>query len=118
MKLRQALPGIVLLALLFVLGLGAPTSGARAGSQSGGGETAPAPSPAAAGGADYTGTDGEGNFQSALDSALSKAQYACSHVDGKVISDVKFDWQLRSITGSRGGITGTREVTVTIHVGK
>ena len=68
--------------------------------------------------ADYAGTDAEGNLQKALDAALAKAQDACSHRDGKVISDLMLDWQLRSVAGVRGGIAGKREVTVTIHVGK
>ena len=64
----------------------------------------------------YACTDTEGNFQRALDGALLIATDALSHQGGQVLSDVMFKWQVTSTTGVRGGLTGKRDVTVTIQV--
>ena len=66
----------------------------------------------------YACTDTEGNIQRALDGALLLATDALTHQGGQVQSDVMFNWQMTSTTGVRGGLTGKRDVTVTIQVVK
>jgi len=64
----------------------------------------------------YSATDLDGNLQKALDASLAKAMEALSNPGGQTISDYRFDWQLLSVSGTRGGITGKRDVTVRIQV--
>jgi hypothetical protein len=61
----------------------------------------------------YDGTDPDGNYQKALEAAIKKANDALS--DGGRIADQKFDWTVVSVSGTRGGILGKRDVTVRVH---
>ena len=69
-------------------------------------------SPALADG-DYEATDPEGNYQKALDAAIKKAETGLSK--GGQISDQRFNWTVVSVSGTRGGITGKRDVCVRVH---
>jgi hypothetical protein len=75
------------------------------------GQASPASAPTADG--DYEATDPEGNYQKALDAAIKKAEAGLSK--GGQISDLKFNWSVVSVSGTRGGITGKRDVSVKVH---
>jgi len=76
----------------------------------------PADKPAPVGGATaaktFTGKAADGNFQTALDDALHQAETAV----GKGGADMRFEWTMGAVKGTRGGIAGTREVTVEIKL--
>lgn len=61
----------------------------------------------------YDGTDPDGNYQKALEAAIKKANDVLSN--GGKIADLKFDWTVVSVSGTRGGIAGKRDVTVRVH---
>ncbi len=86
-------------AFALVLSAQEPASGAR-------------PAQAAAKPQTFTGTNVDGNVQLALNDALQKAQQALS----KTAADVQFRWQLDTLSGTRGGITGAQVCEVVIHV--
>ena len=60
----------------------------------------------------FTGTNVDGNVQLALNDALQKAQQTVS----KTVADAQFRWELDTISGTRGGITGSQVCEVVIHV--
>lgn len=60
----------------------------------------------------FTGTNVDGNVQLALNEALQKAQQSLS----KTVADAQFRWQLDTIGGTRGGITGSQACEVVIHI--
>ncbi|MBK7877000.1 MAG: hypothetical protein IPJ77_14855 [Planctomycetes bacterium] len=60
----------------------------------------------------FTGTNIDGNVQLALNDALQKAQQSLS----KTTADAQFRWQLDSLSGTRGGITGSQACEVVIHI--
>jgi len=60
----------------------------------------------------YTGKSVDGNFQAALDDAIQQAEAAIS----KTGADMRFEWTMGAVKGTRGGIAGTREVTVEIKL--
>lgn len=66
-----------------------------------------APAPA---GALHGGESEEGSFQEALDAALRAAQGSMAGADGR------FEWELVSVRGVRGGIRGERALRVEIRV--
>lgn len=59
----------------------------------------------------FQGTSKEGDFQSALEEAISVAFEA---LKGN-ISDFRIAWKLIETSGSQGGILGERAITVTIE---
>ncbi len=69
-------------------------------------------SPAPADG-DYEAADPEGNYQKALEAAIKKAETGLSK--GGQIADQRFHWTVVSVSGTRGGITGSRDVSVKVH---
>jgi hypothetical protein len=75
------------------------------------GQANPAPAPTADG--DYEAADLEGNYQKALEAAIKKAETGLSK--GGQISDQRFHWTVVSVSGTRGGITGSRDVSVKVH---
>ena len=62
----------------------------------------------------YTGSSIHGNFQEALNDALSKAQTAIN----KGGADMQFNWELARTSGKRGGITGSQAIDVDIRIMK
>lgn len=56
----------------------------------------------------FSGTAKNGNLQKALDLAIKAAQDSATGADRQVV------WTLKDVAGRQGGITGAREVTVTI----
>lgn len=67
----------------------------------------------------YSGTSVDGKLQEALDAAIAKAELAARYgPNGSTISDAMFNWQLLSVTGTRGGIQGKTDVTVRIQMTK
>ncbi|MBI5363868.1 MAG: hypothetical protein HZA53_11865 [Planctomycetes bacterium] len=60
----------------------------------------------------FSGSNVDGNVQLALNDALTKAQQALS----KTVADAQFRWQLDTVSGTRGGITGSQAVDVVIHI--
>ena len=60
----------------------------------------------------YTGKSVDGNFQAALDDAIQQAEAAIA----KTGADMRFEWTMGAVKGTRGGIAGTREVTVEIKL--
>lgn len=60
----------------------------------------------------FDGTSADGNVQQALNDALTKAQQALA----KNATDVQFKWQLDTVTGTRGGITGSMACNVRIRI--
>ena len=62
----------------------------------------------------YSATSVDGNLQEALTKVLQAAQAAAT----KQISDATFNWQLDTVSGKRGGLMGSQEVTVKIHIVK
>ena len=60
----------------------------------------------------FDGISNSGKFQEALDDALSKLDQAIADTG---IADGMGRWQLKSVTGDRGGIAGFRNVKVTIR---
>ncbi len=76
----------------------------------------PAGKPAPVGGATvakvYTGKAADGNFQTALNDAIQQAETAIA----KTGADLRFEWTMGAVKGTRGGIAGTREVTVEIKL--
>jgi hypothetical protein len=75
------------------------------------GQATPVPAPTADG--DYEATDADGNYQKALDAAIKKAETGLSK--GGQVSDQRFNWTVVSVSGTRGGITGKRDVSVKVH---
>ena len=61
-------------------------------------------------GALHAGESEEGSFQEALDAALRAAQASPGGADGR------FEWELVSVRGVRGGIRGERALRVEIRV--
>lgn len=57
----------------------------------------------------HRGESEEGSFQEALDAALRAAQAALPGADGR------FEWELVSVSGVRGGIRGERTLVVEIR---
>jgi hypothetical protein len=57
----------------------------------------------------FKGTSKTGNVQKALDAAIQAAQQAVPGADRIIV------WTLKAVSGRQGGITGLREVTVTIR---
>jgi hypothetical protein len=72
-----------------------------------------APTAAQSADGNYDGTDPDGNYQKALEAAIKKANDALSN--GGRTADQKFDWTVVSVSGTRGGITGKRDLTVRVH---
>jgi hypothetical protein len=66
----------------------------------------------------YSSTDPDGIYQKALEAALQHAQAAVAQGAGQQLADAMFNWSVFSVTGTRGGITGRHDITVTIHVAK
>jgi len=64
----------------------------------------------------YTGTDLEGSYQKALDAAVTRAHAAMSN-SGQ-IADMMINWSVVSVSGTRGGIMGKHDITVTVQVAK
>ena len=62
----------------------------------------------------FSGKSADGNLQAALADALSKAQAAQS----KSAADVQWNWELAKVSGKRGGITGSQELSVDVRVVK
>lgn len=62
----------------------------------------------------YSGHAADGNLQTALADALSKAQAAVT----KTTPDAQFNWELAKVSGKRGGITGSQEIVVDVRVVK
>lgn len=62
----------------------------------------------------YSGTSIQGNFQEALNSALSTAQ--AGYAKATNISDAQFNFKVAEITGKRGGLMGTQELTVKVTI--
>lgn len=62
----------------------------------------------------YTGKSINGNLQEALNDALTQAHTAVN----KNGADMQFNWQMGACTGTRGGITGSQLVNVTIQIVK
>lgn len=60
----------------------------------------------------FTGSNVDGNVQTALNEALRRAEQALS----KEVADAQFRWKLESISGTRGGITGSQAVDVVIQI--
>ncbi len=58
----------------------------------------------------FTGISTSGNFQEALDSAISKAVERFN----KIGSDILTNWQLKQVSGREGGFVGFNEIEVTI----
>lgn len=97
---RLVLPSILAVAALaLVLYAQERTSGATAGQATAKVQT-------------FTGTNVDGNVQLALNDALTKAQQALT----KTVADAQFRWQLDTIGGTRGGITGSQACEVVIHI--
>ena len=57
----------------------------------------------------FKGTSKTGSVQKALDAAIQAAQQAVPGADRIIV------WTLKAVSGRQGGITGLREVTVTIR---
>jgi hypothetical protein len=64
--------------------------------------------------ATYSGTSIQGNFQEALNSALSSAQAGVAKTTN--IADAQFNFKVAEITGKRGGLMGTQELTVKVQI--
>jgi hypothetical protein len=62
----------------------------------------------------YTGHAVDGDLQTALNDALSKAQQGVA--DSSMISDATFAWDLSGIHGVRGGLMGLQDVWVEVTV--
>lgn len=60
----------------------------------------------------FTGSNVDGIVQTALNEALQRAHLALT----KEVADAQFRWKLESISGTRGGITGSQAVDVTIQI--
>ena len=56
----------------------------------------------------FSGVSKKGNFQEALDNAIKAAQDSATGADRQV------QWTLKKTSGRRGGITGSKELTVVI----
>jgi hypothetical protein len=60
----------------------------------------------------FTGKSANANLQEALNDALQKAQLTLT----KTVADARFDYQVDTITGQRGGFAGTNEITLKIKI--
>jgi hypothetical protein len=72
------------------------------------GQATPAPADG-----DYEAADPDGNYQKALEAAVKKAETGLSK--GGQVADQRFHWTVVSVSGTRGGITGSRDVSVKVH---
>lgn len=73
-------------------------------------DKSPAPKGTTVGAKSFTGKAADGNFQTALNDALQQAEAA------RTGADQRFEWTMGVVKGTRGGIAGTREVTVEVKL--
>ena len=62
----------------------------------------------------FSGTSKEGKFQEALDAALQTAQQSLAK--STQVADMQLQFKVAEITGKRGGLMGTTELTVKVQI--